>query len=252
MSTSPLRRFLVINPNTNALTTARLQSELQPEVPTGVQLDVQTARFGASYIACEASHAVAAHACLDVWTQHRGTPTQPLHGVLVGCFGDPGLFALREACGCPVTGLAEASFIQAAVHGTFAIVTGGERWKPMLERLASSLGYGAKLRHIETVAPTGAALQADPILAIRCLSDACHKAAQTGVDSIILGGAGLAGYAKLLQAHCAVPLIDSAQAGWAVLQRQQGPRAPTNHDGFFAPWTGLPPAFLRVPLRQGT
>jgi Asp/Glu/hydantoin racemase len=250
MNNSAQRRYLLINPNTNSLTTQRLQDVLQPLVPPGVQLLVQTARFGAPYIACEASHAVAAHACLDVWTTHRGTPEQPLTGVLIGCFGDPGLFALREVSGCPVTGLAEASFIRAAVLGPFAIVTGGERWKPMLQRLAGSLGFGAQLRHIETVAPTGAALQADPDMAIQCLSQACQNAAQQGVASIILGGAGLAGYARLLQAHCPLPLIDSAQAGWEVLLQQQAPAAPTSHDGFYAPWVGLPQAFSQVPAKD--
>jgi Asp/Glu/hydantoin racemase len=250
MNNSAQRRYLLINPNTNSLTTQRLQDVLQPLVPPGVQLLVQTARFGAPYIACEASHAVAAHACLDVWTTHRGTPEQPLTGVLIGCFGDPGLFALREVSGCPVTGLAEASFIRAASHGPFAIVTGGERWKPMLQRLAGSLGFGAQLRHIETVAPTGAALQADPDMAIQCLSQACQNAAQQGVSSIILGGAGLAGYARLLQAHCPLPLIDSAQAGWEVLLQQQAPAAPTSHDGFYAPWVGLPQAFSQVPAKD--
>jgi Asp/Glu/hydantoin racemase len=249
MDTTAQRRFLLINPNTNPLTTQRLQEVLQPQVPQGVQLLVQTARFGAPYIACEAGHAVAAHACLDVWTTHRGTPEQPLDGVLIGCFGDPGLFALREVSGCAVTGLAEASFIQAAAHGPFAIVTGGERWKPMLQRLANGLGYGALLRHIETVAPTGAQLQADPEMAIQCLSQACQNAAQTGVSSIILGGAGLAGYARMLQAHCDLPLIDSAQAGWEVLL-QQAIAAPKAHDGFYAPWVGLPEAFSQVPAKS--
>jgi Asp/Glu/hydantoin racemase len=249
MDTTAPRRFLLINPNTNPLTKQRLQEVLQPQVPQGVQLLVQTARFGAPYIACEASHAVAAHACLDVWTTHRGTPEQPLDGVLIGCFGDPGLFALREVSGCPVTGLAEASFMQAAALGAFAIVTGGERWKPMLQRLANGLGYGALLRHIETVAPTGAALQADPEMALQCLRQACQNAARTGVSSIILGGAGLAGYARLLQPHCDLPLIDSAQAGWEVLL-QQAIDAPKARDGFYAPWVGLPEAFSQVPAKN--
>ncbi len=247
MDATALRRYLLINPNTNPLTTHRLQTVLQPLVPQGVQLLVQTARFGAPYIACEASHAVAAHACLDVWTAHRGTPQHPLDGVLIGCFGDPGLFALREVSGCPVTGLAEASFIRAAALGPFAIVTGGERWKPMLQRLASSLGFAQQLRHIETVAPTGAELQADPDMAMDCLSQACQNAAKSGVASIILGGAGLAGYAQLLQTHCTLPLIDSAQAGWEVLTQRQSPAAPSAQDGFYAPWVGLSESFMQTP-----
>ncbi len=250
MDTTTLRRYLLINPNTNPLTTQRLQDVLLPLIPKGVHLDVRTARFGAIYIACEASHAVAAHACLDAWTEQRSVASDPLAGVLIGCFGDPGLFALREVSGCPVTGLAEASFIRAAKHGPFAIVTGGERWKPMLQRLAGSLGFSAQLRHIETVAPNGAALQADPDMAIRCLTQACQQAAQSGVAAIILGGAGLAGYARLLQPHIPLPLIDSAQAGLEVMLSQTSRPTPHTQDGFFTQWQGMPDAFRDIPTRS--
>lgn len=247
MDTPAPRRYLVINPNTNVLTSKRLQDVLTPLVPQDVTLEIRTAQFGAQYIACEASHAVASHACLDVWASHQSASTQALQGVVIGCFGDPGLFALREVSACPVTGLAEASFIQAAARGPFAIVTGGERWKPMLQRLANNLGFGAQLRHIETVAPSGATLQADPDLAIRCLSQACQQAAQPGVKTIILGGAGLAGYARLLQAHSPLPLIDSVVAGWHLMLHQQAPKAPHEHNGFYAQWQGMPPTFSAKP-----
>ncbi len=244
------RRFLLINPNTNALTTQRLEETLRPRLPAGVSLQLCTARFGARYIACEASHAVAAHACLDAWVAQRAAHPQPLDGVLIGCFGDPGLFALREASGCPVTGLAEASFIQAAVHGPFAIVTGGERWKPMLLRLAQSLGYGDLLRDVQTVVPSGAVLQADPEMALRCLGDACEQAARSeGVRAIILGGAGLAGYAPALAARCPLPLIDSAVAGLEVMLQGKGPPSQALADGFYAQWHGMSEAFMQLPAR---
>jgi Asp/Glu/hydantoin racemase len=245
------RRFLLINPNTNGLTTRRLLDTLAPHVPSDVKLDVCTARFGSTYIACEASHAVAAHACLDAWAQHLAAVPGPLDGVLIGCFGDPGLFALREVSGAPVTGLAEASFIQAAARGPFAIVTGGERWKAMLTRLAHNLGYGDLLRHVETVAPSGAVLQADPAMAMQCLSQACQQAATTGVASVVLGGAGLAGYAQGLQAHSPLPLIDSALAGLGVLLDGMAPVALSAENGSFAQWTGMPDAFIRMPARSG-
>ena len=244
------RRYVLINPNTNALTTQRLQNTLLPRLPPGVHLDIRTARFGSSYIACEASHAVAAHACLDAWAEHCQAATQAPEGVLIGCFGDPGLFALREASGCPVTGLAEASFIQAAALGPFAIVTGGERWRPMLQRLAQSLGYGDLLRHIETVVPNGAELQADPAMALQCLSQACRQASQAGVKAIIMGGAGLAGYAALLQDSTALPLLDSAHAGLDVLLQGKAPqmhKAASN--GFYAHWSGMSEGIMRMPAR---
>lgn len=249
MNPQRARHFLLINPNTNALTTQRLQDTLRPQLPAGVTMEVRTAAFGSHYIACEASHAVAAHACLQAWASYRQEQAGTIDGVLIGCFGDPGLFALREASGCPVTGLAEASFLLAAKHGPFAIVTGGERWKPMLQRLAQSLGFGHLLRHIETVAPSGAQLQADPDMAIRCLGEACEKAAATGAASVILGGAGLAGYAKDLRSRCPLPLIDSAEAGLQVMLQGLAPPPPHAGDGFFAQWRDMAPAIMAVPVR---
>ncbi|MEY3409938.1 MAG: hypothetical protein RIS02_1665 [Pseudomonadota bacterium] len=147
-------KYLLINPNTNGLTTERLQQVLLPQLPTHASLAVVTAPFGATYIACEASHAVAAHACIQTWAEYLEANKEPLDGVLIGCFGDPGLFALREMSGCRVTGLAEASFIQAASLGPFSIVTGGERWRPMLHRLANSLGFHNELKQAPSFRPT--------------------------------------------------------------------------------------------------
>lgn len=249
MNSKITRKFLLINPNTNAATTQRLQNNLRPMLPEHVELEIITAGFGSHYIACEASHAVASHACLQAWADHRIRQPGQLHGVLIGCFGDPGLFALREACACRVTGLAEASFILGAQRGPFAVVTGGERWKPMLQRLAQSLGYGHLLRHIETVAPNGASLQADPDMAMRCLADACKKAATKGVESVILGGAGLAGYAHGLRSICPLPLIDSAEAGLRVLLQELGPAPLHTGDGFFAQWHNMEAGMMQVPAR---
>jgi Asp/Glu/hydantoin racemase len=242
-------KYLLINPNTNGLTTERLQQVLLPQLPTHASLAVVTAPFGATYIACEASHAVAAHACIQTWAEHLKANKEPLDGVLIGCFGDPGLFALREMSGCRVTGLAEASFIQAASLGPFSIVTGGERWRPMLHRLANSLGFHNELKHIETVAPSGAELQANPKMAIECLKTACQNASLDGVKSIILGGAGLAGYAAQIQSMVDLPIIDSATAGLQVMLNQQAPKASAPSNGTFASWSDMPSAVQSLPKK---
>ena len=239
------RQLLVINPNTSVATTERLRRVLGA-LPHDAELVFKTAPFGASYIACEASHAVAAHAVLDVWASYCCQHSHPVSGVLIACFGDPGLFALRESSACPVTGLAEASFIEAAQYGEFAIVTGGERWRPMLQRLASSLGFAPLLKHIEIVQSTGARLLADPVMALQCLGQACQAAAATGVKSVILGGAGLAGYAAALQASCPAPLIDSASAGLKVLLENRAPLAERKTDGFTAVWSGVSAGIQRL------
>src|SRR6218665_270090 len=250
-----MRQLLVINPNTSAHVSALLQQHVQAAAGLHVAVRTVTARFGAPYIACEASYAVAAHAALDAWAHDLAQSRPRPDAVLIGCFGDPGLMALRASSPVPVTGVAEASFGEAARHGRYAIVTGGQRWGPMLQRLAQALGQTDALAGIHTVAATGAQLAADPVAAHAPLAPACRGAARPGggggggrgVQGVILGGAGMAGMAAAVQSQLAmlgvsgVPVIDSVLAGahWA-LHAHPAP-AQRQTPGFDVAWTGLSP-----------
>jgi Asp/Glu/hydantoin racemase len=244
-----MRQLLVINPNTSANVTALLQQHVQAAAGSHVSVRSVTARFGAPYISDEASYAVAAHAALDAWAAALSDTERQPDAVLIGCFGDPGLQALRESSPVPVTGLAEAAFIEAARHGRFAVVTGGERWAPILQRLAQSLGHAQALAGIHTVAPTGAQLAADPVAARQLLTEACLNAVrQLGVQTVILGGAGLAGMAAQIQPFVNVPIVDSVIAGatWALRSSPLPPQRAT--PGFDVPWVALSPELTQLGL----
>ncbi|MDB5870567.1 MAG: Asp/Glu racemase [Ramlibacter sp.] len=235
-----MRELLVINPNTSSSVSELLQRHVQAEAGLHVRVRTVTARFGAPYIADEASFAVASHATLDAWAAALGAGAPD--AVLIGCFGDPGLLALRESSPAPVTGLAEAAFIEAARHGRFAIVTGGARWGPMLQRLAQALGHAPALAGIHTVVPTGAQLAAEPEVARALLTQACRDAVrQLGAQAVVLGGAGLAGMAVDIQPGLGVPLIDSVLAGarWALRANVAAPLRATA--GFDVPWEKVSP-----------
>lgn len=248
-STAAAPRLLVLNPNTSPGITALVAEHVRAAVRAAATVEIATARLGAAYIASEAACAVAGHAALDAWAAWRAAQPRP-QGLLLACFGDPGLFALREVCDCPVTGLAEAAFAQAARHGRFAVVTGGAAWAPMLARLARSLEVDAELAGVHTVAPSGVQLAEQPETALPLLAAACREAARhTGAQAVILGGAGLAGMAQRLQAEVPVPLIDSVTAGAQVaLARVQAAAsaaaaAPATSGTDAGPaWQGLSPA----------
>jgi Asp/Glu/hydantoin racemase len=209
-----MRHLLLINPNTSESVTARLAAAAAPLTPPGGRVLPVTARFGQPYISSEVALALAGHAVLDAFDAQIGAGARP-DVVLLGCFGDPGLLALREhAAGIPVTGLAEAAMRAGAARGRYAIVTGGAAWVPMLRRLAWSLDLLAPLAGIVTVAPSGAQLAADPAGAGVLLRQACADAAALGAQSVIVGGAALAGWAARLQPDLpGTPLIDSVEAG---------------------------------------
>jgi Asp/Glu/hydantoin racemase len=106
--------------------------------------------------------------------------------------------------------MADASILQACALGNrFSIVTGGERWKSMLEEFVASHGLTSRLASVRTVAPTGAAIARNPKAAMALLARGCTACVrEDGADVVILGGAGLAGLAAKLKAKVEVPLLD--------------------------------------------
>jgi Asp/Glu/hydantoin racemase len=202
-------RILLINANTTASITDKLVAIANGMAPAGVVFEGATGRFGARYIASRAASAIAAHAALDAWAEHGAG----VDAVLIGCFGDPGLDALRELAPVPVLGLADAA-AAAAGGRRFGVVTGGAAWKPMLEEFFATRGVGAQLAGVRTVAPSGGEIARDPEGALALLAAACRASAEEdGAEVVILGGAGLAGLAARLATRVPVPVLCSVEEG---------------------------------------
>ncbi len=203
-------KLLLINPNTTEAMTNLMLAEARKVVSPGTELTAVTGRFGGRYVASRATYAIAGHAALEAYAEHG----QDADAVVLACFGDPALLALKEIARQPVVGMAEASCLTAAaLGGRFGIVTGGERWGPMLREFVSLIGLSERLAVVQTVAPTGADIARDPEGSLALLADACCACVeQHGADSVILGGAGLAGLASRIAGKVPVPLIDSLVA----------------------------------------
>jgi allantoin racemase len=214
-------RLVLLNPNTSSEVTKRMAQAMSPNLPGDMTIEPVTASFGAPYISDESSYAIAHHAVVDMLARVQAQQALDPHrdAVLIGCFGDPGLFALREIAPCFVTGLAEAAFIEASGYGTYGVVTGGLKWAPMLRRLARSLPSGEALQEIVTLEATGAQMAANPAQAQLWLIEGCFQALEQAesaarpLQSLIIGGAGLVGYAQAIQHAVPCRLIDSVQAG---------------------------------------
>jgi allantoin racemase len=143
----------------------------------------------------------------------------------------------------PVIGLAEAAMRQAAHNGRFGIVTGGAEWQPILQQQAAAHGLGEALAEVATVSLTGDQLASDRRAALELLHAACAALlARAPVQSIVLGGAALAGLAAELAPRLPVPLIDSVDAGiqaaWRAAAGAAGARAlwPV----WWPPWSPAP------------
>jgi allantoin racemase len=201
-----MTEILLINPNTTASITDLVLATARGFARKDTKLRALTGAFGPRYIASRAAYAIAGHAALDALANDRGGKD----AVVLACFGDPGLAALKEVSPVPVVGMADASILQACALGNrFSIVTGGERWKSMLEEFVAGHGLSARLASVRTVAPTGAAIARNPKAAMALLARGCTACVrEDGADVVILGGAGLAGLAAKLASKVEVPLLD--------------------------------------------
>lgn len=137
-------------------------------------------------------------------------------GVIVGCFGDPGVDAARELVRLPVVGPGEAAMLLAATLGhRFAIVTVLDAVVQPLRRLAWSTGVLAKLAGVRVVGIPVLELYRDPERTFDRMVEVGRRAIEDdGADTLILGCMTMA-FAERhqdLAAALGVPVVNPAHA----------------------------------------
>ncbi len=135
-------------------------------------------------------------------------------GLILGCFGDPGLDALREMVSIPVIGPGEAATHVASILGRrFAIITVTESVVPSLERLARILGLEHKLASVRAVNIPVLELRRDTEFTTKRMIAESRKAiAEDQADVIILGCMSMAfmGVTELMIETLGTPVVNPA------------------------------------------
>jgi Asp/Glu/hydantoin racemase len=199
-----MRRLVLINPNTSVATTAAMV-EIGQDVAPQAAIQGLTAAFGAPLITDETALREAARAVLSLRTADA---MQNADGIIVAAFGDPGLHALRERVGPPVTGIAEAGMAEAAAEGRrFAVVTTTPGLVAAIARRAETYGHGRSFAGTWLTSGDPVEITSDPKRLVAALGEACGRAKLEGrVDAILIGGGPLAVAARAL-ASCLDILI---------------------------------------------
>lgn len=206
-------KLLVVNPNTTDAMTHKVVAQVMLLAGEGVEVRGVTAPFGNEVIATPESFATGAEAALAAWRGQVGWPD----GILLACFGDPGLAALRALAAVPVAGMAEAAMREAVALGRpYAIVTAGVQWPAMLREVARQMGTDALLAEVIALDTTGLAVSRDPAAFVSSLQDALDRLWHAGIGTAILGGAGFAGLRGRL--HYPGVLIDGLEAAVRALR----------------------------------
>lgn len=215
----------LINPNTNAATTAQMVEIAQAACPD-LSVEGITAPFGAPLITTPAQLDQAAQSLCALLPR-----LQHARAVIIAAFGDPALEQLRAHLPCPVIGLAEAAMAEGGAGDTdgqarrFAVVT---TTPDLVDRIAlRAAGYGHPQFAGTWITPgPPAQVMADPEHLTAALEAACLRAIHQGrAEAIVIGGGPLSQAAHALAGRLPVPVIAPVPAAMrhvrAQLQAQQ-------------------------------
>lgn len=139
--------------------------------------------------------------------------------IIIGCFDDTGLEALRGAAHCPVIGIGQAAMSLAALHSErFGIVTTLDVSVPVIAANVEAYGHRQ--------ACVGVFASGLPVLSVERggqdvedrLATTIATAQTAGSDAVVLGCAGMSGLRHSLSARTGSRLIDGVVASAFIAQ----------------------------------
>jgi allantoin racemase len=194
-------RVLVINPNTTVAMTAHVAAQLGLQLGAGVDILQRTATEGDPVIATQQAFDAGAQTACTMLSQavNEGLAFEK---VLLACFGDPGLEAMRLITAVPVVGLARTSMqVAERLSKPYAVVTAGAPWEAILMQRFKQWGASALFCGVQVIDGTGLDVFNKPLAALPVVQRAIDAARTAGAEQVILGGAVFAGYKALMEAN---------------------------------------------------
>lgn len=217
-------RLAVLNPNTNATTTAHMAGIVRDLMPAGVRVEGHSMPLGPAIVTDEAALAAAAR---QIETVGKTLASDGVDAILIAGFGDPGLPALRRALAIPVTGIAEAGMAEAAARGRFSIITTTPDLHASILSLVDAYGHSAALASLRITPGVAEQVMADPEGLSRALIALARDCAADGAASVLIGGGPLARAARAVSSGIDLPVIEPVAAGARLALRRLGlPVAP--------------------------
>jgi allantoin racemase len=212
-------RILLLNPNSSPDFTRIIAAEARRVGSRGTEFVEVTSPFGPRYIGSRATVAIASHAAIDGLVGVLAKDKRFDAAILAG-FGAQGVPAMREIAPFPVVDMLTASTSAAILLGNrFSVLTGGDRWVPMLKEQLAALGLGDRVASVRAIPLTGAEITKDPERALALLADLSETCVrEDGAECVILGGAAVAGLHRRIADRVSVPLLDSVATSVATAE----------------------------------
>jgi allantoin racemase len=207
-------RALVINPNTSPSMTSEIKITAERVFTTPWECLVAPAPAGPESLESWTDYHIASIAVLPLLEKHPD-----VDGILLACFGDPGLYVLKELCQIPAIGIAEASMSLALLLGArFGILAGMRRAVELMDSMVRTYGLEARYAGSEPLDLRVLDFDKNRDETLEVLESASKKLRNRGADVLILGCAGLTAFVDELQMRTEMPVIDPVEAGCRLLK----------------------------------
>jgi allantoin racemase len=200
-------RLLVINPNTTRAMTDSIGETARRAAREGTEIEAVSPAWGPASIEGHAEEELAAVAALQVVAERAGE----FDGVVIACYGDPGLYAARELSPVPVVGIAEASMLTACTLAhKFSVVTVLDRTAPLIADVVRRYGLESRCSSIRTTGLAVLDIERDPAAAERAIVAESRRAIEEdGAEAVCLGCAGMGALDRAVAAALdGVPVVD--------------------------------------------
>jgi allantoin racemase len=219
-------RILVVNPNTTASMTRKIGVAAQRAAAPGTQI-----------VAINPAHGPAS---IEGYYDEALSCAQDFDAVVIACFDDTGLDALRCLTDKPVVGIGEAAYrVAAMLCNKFSVVTTLARSVPALEHNLRRYGMQHQCQRVRSSEVAVLDLEdAQPEALNKIRVEIALALQDDRAEAIVLGCAGMADLAHSMSVEFGVPVLDGLACAVALCEGMVRLGVRTSRRGGYAP----PPA----------
>ena len=202
------KSLIVINPNSSQMVTDAIDLAINPLRRFGTPVRCLTLAEGPLGIESQQQADLTIAPMLDLAAAQTDAA-----GYVIACFGDPGLYALRDQTPLPVVGIQQAAVMTALTLGQrFGVIAILPNSIPRHMRAFGAMGALGRLAGDRALGLTVADLADERVSLEAMIATGCKLRDGDGADVLIMGCAGMARYREALETATGLPVVEPCQA----------------------------------------
>lgn len=225
-------KLLLINPNTTVSMTRKAETAARNVARPDTQLIATTSKSGPHSIEGFYDVAVCVPGLLEEARRHRD-----VDAVVIACFDDTGLDAMRCLFDVPVIGIGEAGYHAAAmISHRFSVVTTLSRSVAGITDNLNRYGLAAKCASVRATDIPVLKLEERDLASIEQIRSEIRTAIDTDkAEAVVLGCAGMADLMQELSEEFGIPVIDGIACAVGMAEALVAAGLSTSKAGAYAP-----------------